>query len=151
MKPLHYTSNLAVYFNISLCLLYFNIRLCLLNDSVVISFKIINPVFSAMFMGRLIQQTSRRLLSSSSNEILLTYPESNPGIALLGLNRPPVNAVSLSLGAQLREALAEIKSKKSLQGVILYSTSPKIFCAGADLKERLFIKEEDVPGKYQHF
>jgi len=102
-------------------------------------------------MQRLIQQTSRRLLSSSSNEILLTYPESNPGIALLGMNRPPVNAVSLSLGASLREAIAEIKSKKSLQGVILYSTTPKIFCAGADLKERLFIKEEDVPGMVRTF
>ena len=99
-----------------------------------------------MFVRRVFQQTSRRLLSSLSNEILLTYPEENPGIALLGLNRPPVNAVSLSLGATLREAIAEIKSKKSLQGVVLYSTTPKIFCAGADLKERLFIKEEDVPG-----
>lgn len=100
-----------------------------------------------MFMRKLLVQTSRRFLSSSTNEILLTYPESNPGIALLGLNRPPVNAMSLSLGAKLREAIAEIRAHKSLQGVILYSTNPKVFCAGADLKERLFIKEEDVPGR----
>ena len=101
-----------------------------------------------MFKSIFLIRGFKRLFSSSSNEILLTYPESNPGVALLGLNRPPVNAVSLSLGAALRASLAEIKENKSLQGVILYSTSPKIFCAGADLKERLFIKEEDVPGSF---
>jgi len=99
-----------------------------------------------MILGRFIQQTSRRFLSTTGNEVLLTYPKSHPGIALLALNRPPVNAVSLALGAQLRESLAEIKENKALQGVVLYSTTSKIFCAGADLKERLFIKEEDVPG-----
>jgi len=94
---------------------------------------------------------SSRLLSSAPDLVKLDYPEANPGIALLGMNRAPVNAVSLALGAQLREALEDIKQNKKLQGVILYSTVPKIFCAGADLKERLSIKEEDVPTLVRNF
>lgn len=104
-----------------------------------------------MIARRFLKLTTGRLLSTAGNEILLTYPEANPGIALLGLNRPPVNAVSLALGASLRSAVAEIKEQKSLQGVILYSTTPKMFCAGADLKERLTIKEEDVPNMVKTF
>ena len=99
-------------------------------------------------MIRSFLQSSKRLLSTkvSNSEILLQYPESHPGIALFTLNRPPVNAVSLSLGARFRYCIEELKSNKSLQGVILHSNVPRIFCAGADLKERLLIKEEDVPG-----
>ena len=104
-----------------------------------------------MISTRILNHVAKRLMSTTTNEVLLSYPESHKGIAFLGLNRPPVNAVSLALGSALKACLTEIKRNDTLQGVLLYSTTPKIFCAGADLKERLHIKEEDVPGLVRNF
>jgi methylglutaconyl-CoA hydratase len=61
------------------------------------------------------------------------------------LNRPKSkNAFSRQLSAELAQAFEEVRFDKNVRCLIVRSTSPGIFCAGADLKERRYIPEEEV-------
>ncbi|XP_071873051.1 methylglutaconyl-CoA hydratase, mitochondrial [Bombus fervidus] len=59
------------------------------------------------------------------------------GIVVLGLNRPTVcNALGKTLTSQLHDAISSIREDSKLRVLIIRSLVPKIFCAGADLRER---------------
>lgn len=67
-------------------------------------------------------------------------------IAILNLNRPPVNALNAAMVDQLHETAIKLREKSfstEVRAVIIQSTG-KHFCAGADLKERRLIPEKDV-------
>src|SRR5439155_20343982 len=68
---------------------------------------------------------------------------SENGIAILELSRPPVNALGRRLVEDLGAALAELETDASLRGLIV-AAEGKAFCAGADLKERQTMTEDDV-------
>ena len=69
----------------------------------------------------------------------------NEGIAVCSLNRPQAkNSVNTNLRNQLRKAADEIQYSKTVRVTILRSAVPGIFCAGADLKERLTMPDEKV-------
>jgi methylglutaconyl-CoA hydratase len=58
--------------------------------------------------------------------------------AWLLLNRPEAaNALSRGLVAALRDALARLAAQPQVTAVVLAGAGGKVFCAGADLKERL--------------
>ncbi|KAL5288028.1 ECHDC2 family protein [Megaselia abdita] len=80
-------------------------------------------------------QVSKRF---SSNEIQIDHLTGDQcGIAVIKLNRPAArNAFSRSLVNSFHEIADELKYDKDTRVVILQSLVPKIFCAGADLKER---------------
>jgi enoyl-CoA hydratase/carnithine racemase len=65
------------------------------------------------------------------------------GIAVLTLARPPVNALGKRLVEDLGEAVAELGKDEGLRALIV-AAEGKAFCAGADLKERQSMSEEDV-------
>lgn len=70
------------------------------------------------------------------------------GIAVIGLNRPDAkNAFSRSLVTSLSSIIQNISHDNSIRTVILRSLVPGIFCAGADLKERSKLNEQEV-GKF---
>ncbi|XP_034181398.2 methylglutaconyl-CoA hydratase, mitochondrial [Osmia lignaria lignaria] len=71
-------------------------------------------------------------------EIILKYLDGKDnGIAVLGLNRPNVcNTLGKTLVNQLTDAISSMKEDSKLQVLIIRSMIPKIFCAGADLRER---------------
>lgn len=71
-------------------------------------------------------------------EIILKYLDGKDnGIVVLGLNRPSVcNALGKTLVNQLNDAISSIKRDTKLRVLIIRSMVPKIFCAGADLRER---------------
>ena len=74
------------------------------------------------------------------------------------MNRPKSkNAFSRQLSAELAQvpnvskrqfteyqAFEEVRFDKNVRCLIVRSTTPGIFCAGADLKERRYIPEEEV-------
>lgn len=67
------------------------------------------------------------------------------GVVVFGMNRPQVmNALSMNLVKGMREALTSAMFDPSVRTIILRSLVPGVFCAGADLKERAKMKEEDV-------
>ncbi|KAJ2358098.1 hypothetical protein GGF43_001053 [Coemansia sp. RSA 2618] len=80
----------------------------------------------------------RGLSTEAGSEVEVTRHEgSDEGILTLTLNRPSAkNALSLRLVTAFRRALAEIRSDASIRAIVLRSTVPRVFCAGADLKER---------------
>ncbi len=55
-------------------------------------------------------------------------------VATIRLERPPMNALSTSVQKEIRDAAREVSGRKDVRAVILYG-GPKVFAAGADVKE----------------
>ena len=65
----------------------------------------------------------------------LVLLESRPGgVALLTLNRPPLNALSTALMAELGEHVATLTADPSVKAVVV-TGNEKAFAAGADVSE----------------
>ena len=60
--------------------------------------------------------------------------EVSDGVALVTLSRPPMNALCLQMQAELREMAHEVSARSDVGAVVLYG-GPKVFAAGADIKE----------------
>ena len=65
------------------------------------------------------------------------------GIGLLTIDRPPVNALGRELVEDLNTACASLEKEAGVR-VLVLAARGKSFCAGADLKERQTMSEEDV-------
>ncbi|KAL6261968.1 hypothetical protein P5V15_007051 [Pogonomyrmex californicus] len=98
--------------------------------------------------------TARTLTTSAmpspkdeAKEVIINYLDGKDnGIAVLGLNRPAArNSFGKTLVSQLNEALASIRENNKLRVLIIRSLVPKIFCAGADLRERFKMDSSEVP------
>lgn len=91
---------------------------------------------------------SNSSMKDEAREVIINYLDGKDnGIAVIGLNRPAArNSFGKSLISQLRESLATVKQNDKLRVLILRSLVPKIFCAGADLRDRLKMDSAEVPG-----
>lgn len=92
---------------------------------------------------------SRRTIvdaSAGKQDLLFDYLDGdNSGVIVLGLNRPEAkNSFSKNLILQLCDAVEAVKFDTNARVIILRSTTPGIFCAGADLKERQTMPPEAV-------
>lgn len=56
------------------------------------------------------------------------------GIALITLNRPPVNALSRAMQEELRAVSAEVSGRRDVDAVV-FTGGERVFAAGADIKE----------------
>jgi len=56
------------------------------------------------------------------------------GVATIRLDRPPMNAISVQVQAELRAAAATVSSTPAIRAAVLYG-GEKVFAAGADIKE----------------
>ncbi|HKY33594.1 MAG TPA: enoyl-CoA hydratase-related protein [Candidatus Polarisedimenticolia bacterium] len=72
------------------------------------------------------------------------FPE--PGLAVLTIDRPPVNALGRDLVADLEAACGWLESEPPVSAprALVVAAKGKVFCAGADLKERQSMTVEDV-------
>lgn len=64
-------------------------------------------------------------------------------ILTVSLDRPPVNALNTQLVAELQEIANTITHSNDIRTVIL-AAKGKVFCAGADLKERKTMSDNEV-------
>ncbi|MFQ5674211.1 MAG: enoyl-CoA hydratase-related protein [Nitrospinales bacterium] len=55
--------------------------------------------------------------------------------AILTLDHPPVNAISLAMLDELEQALDNVREDSTVKAAVLRSRKPKFFAAGADIKE----------------
>jgi enoyl-CoA hydratase len=62
--------------------------------------------------------------------LILTREES---FAVITLNRPPANAISVDLMRELNAALSDVEHDPAVRSVIITGAGDRIFCAGADL------------------
>lgn len=65
-------------------------------------------------------------------------------VAVVTLNRPPVNAVNWEMRERLIRVFDEATDRDDIRVVVL-TGSGKVFCAGADLKQR---PDPNTPGQY---
>ncbi|XP_049830603.1 methylglutaconyl-CoA hydratase, mitochondrial [Schistocerca gregaria] len=89
---------------------------------------------------------SSALKSAKLSEVCVDSLKGNDsGIIVLGLNRPKArNALGKTIVSELTDLLENLKHLDDARVVILRSLVPGVFCAGADLKERLEMKEDEV-------
>ena len=74
---------------------------------------------------------------NGASETLVLCERTDPGIAVLTLNRPEArNALSRALVANLRRRVDELSTDEFLRAVVLVGAGERAFCAGADLVER---------------
>jgi enoyl-CoA hydratase/carnithine racemase len=64
----------------------------------------------------------------------LVLVETEQAVATIRLNRPPMNALSAELQADLATAVAQVADDHTIRAVVLYG-GEKLFAAGADIKE----------------
>jgi enoyl-CoA hydratase/carnithine racemase len=64
----------------------------------------------------------------------LVTVETDSAVATIRLNRPPMNALSAALQAELTAAAAQVADDGAVRAVVLYG-GQKLFAAGADIKE----------------
>ncbi len=55
-------------------------------------------------------------------------------VAVIRLERPPMNALSTAVQREIRDAAREVTDRSDVRAVVLYG-GPKVFAAGADVKE----------------
>jgi enoyl-CoA hydratase len=60
--------------------------------------------------------------------------ENDGAVGVIRLDRPPMNALSRQVQEELKSAALEVSSRDDIRSVIVYG-GPKIFAAGADVKE----------------
>ena len=85
---------------------------------------------------------TRRLFSGATSEKVLIVEQLGNGIARFSMNRGSArNALSVQLVNDLNDA---IRANFEARCVIVRSELPGMFCAGADLKERKGMSEDEV-------
>jgi enoyl-CoA hydratase len=75
-------------------------------------------------------------------EPLVRY-EPEDGIAVVTLNRPPVNALSRPLWLALLEALDKAGDDETIKCIILTASGDRVFSGGADINEFLGISQDE--------
>ena len=80
---------------------------------------------------------SLRSFSSSASEDLVrvTLPTDTSKVAMLTLNRPPVNSLSMEMCQAISAAVKDVEDDSNVEGVVLASSNPNILSAGLDLAE----------------
>jgi enoyl-CoA hydratase/carnithine racemase len=69
--------------------------------------------------------------------------EVEQGVATILLQRPPMNALCLQMQREIKEAAEGIADRSDVGAVILYG-GPKVFAAGADIKEMSGMQFQDM-------
>jgi enoyl-CoA hydratase len=88
-------------------------------------------------------------MAKHSFETLL-WDEPEPGVVLITLNRPPMNAVTIGMLDEIRDAMAEVAADPDVRAVIFTGQGDKAFSAGADLAqfEEEFARADELAPMY---
>ncbi|PWD44457.1 enoyl-CoA hydratase-related protein [Gordonia paraffinivorans] len=66
--------------------------------------------------------------------VTLETSDAHPGVGTILISRPPMNALSRQVQAELRAAAEEATVRDDIKAVVVYG-GPKVLAAGADIKE----------------
>lgn len=79
----------------------------------------------------------------TSNDLILR--QEKPGIAILTLNRPQaMNSLNFAMLNQLSSAVDDLTFRDDIRCLIITGAGDRAFCAGADLKERATLSQDEV-------
>jgi methylglutaconyl-CoA hydratase len=94
-------------------------------------------------MHAMLCQARRRCATAATGTECLLKIENN--VAILTLARPArKNALGRTLRTELQQHLATCAADKAVRCVVLHSAVERVFCAGADLKERKEMSGEEA-------
>lgn len=107
--------------------------------------KKVNAFKHSVHIRRIFRRPSSSTASRSQNLRLNYLEETDNGIVVLELNRPEAkNALNRTLASDFFRAIDSVKYDTNVRVLIVRSMVPGIFCAGADLKERLKLTNLEV-------
>jgi len=87
----------------------------------------------------------RFITTNTTRQAFLEPVASHSGVTCLALNRPQTkNAISLQLLEEFGECLDHVQFDKTVSVLVVKSTTPGSFCAGADLAERRTMSQTQV-------
>jgi enoyl-CoA hydratase/carnithine racemase len=69
--------------------------------------------------------------------------EVDGGIGTIRLDRPPMNALNAQVQEEIRAAASEASQRRDVRAVVIYG-GPKVFAAGADIKEMATMSYVDM-------
>lgn len=69
--------------------------------------------------------------------------ETEHGVGIIRLDRPPMNALDAQMQRELMEAAAEAGARSDISAVVIYG-GERVFAAGADVKEMAAMSFEDM-------
>lgn len=69
--------------------------------------------------------------------------EVRDGVAVVRLDRPPVNAINRVVGVELSDAFGEAERREDVGALVIWG-GPKIFAAGADIKAMAELDAEEI-------
>ncbi len=72
--------------------------------------------------------------------------EAGPAIAVIRLDRPPMNALSSAVQAEIAAAAAQVSADPKVAAVVIYG-GEKVFAAGADVKEMAGLSYADMAAR----
>jgi len=87
-------------------------------------------------------------MTYQNNLIQVTKLETN--IAIVTLNNPPLNLVTLDMSAELRNAMQFIDLDHDVRVVILTGSGTRAFCVGSDIKEFPMVWDDVIGKKLQN-
>lgn len=68
------------------------------------------------------------------SEFVHLQPDTAPGVATIRLDRPKMNALSNAVSAEIAAVATELQGRSDIRAAVLWG-GPRIFAAGADIKE----------------
>src|SRR3954471_18480979 len=69
--------------------------------------------------------------------------EVDGGIGTIRLDRPPMNALNVQVQEEIRAVAEEASQRRDVRAVVIYG-GPKVFAAGADIKEMATMSYTDM-------
>ncbi len=79
-----------------------------------------------------------RSLSTSKTMISIENLNVEGTIVKFSLNRPPVQSLNLELLQDLTSEFSKLETNHKVQGVVISSSTPKLFCAGLGMKSHQY-------------
>jgi len=92
------------------------------------------PVFAA----------NERARSMPTQSVTSTHGD---GVALVALDNPPLNLVTLEMTRELDALLSRLAADPAVRVMVLTGSGSRAFCAGSDIKEFLEVADAVVPKK----
>ncbi|MCY7706472.1 enoyl-CoA hydratase/isomerase family protein, partial [Bacillus safensis] len=78
---------------------------------------------------------------------LIHFSIQDEQIGIMTLNRPEqANSLSAPMLEEINQIIQEIKHDESIRCLLITGDGSKVFCAGADLKERRLMTEAEAKG-----
>lgn len=81
-------------------------------------------------------------MSDNKTGLLNVRREADGGVAVVELDNPPVNALSVELWTAIGAAFTEISEDTAVRAVILTGAGRRAFCGGADVRQFLVLTPE---------